>query len=121
MTLEQSAASRRQIEQYLKTTKTQLWIEHDFNTNAKLKKAPASYRLAGSEGIVGRVLLCRPASAAGSKEQDPAYVDLLFRMQRFGERDAGAAARGHGRGEHRDASKTSAAMPKVDGSRGSVS
>jgi N-acyl homoserine lactone hydrolase len=41
--VEQSAASRRQIEEYLKTTKTQLWIEHDFNANAKLKKAPAYY------------------------------------------------------------------------------
>ncbi len=29
--VEQSAASRRRIEEYLKTTKTQLWIEHDYN------------------------------------------------------------------------------------------
>jgi N-acyl homoserine lactone hydrolase len=39
----QSAASRQRIEEYLKTTKTQLWIEHDFNANATLKKAPAYY------------------------------------------------------------------------------
>ena len=41
--VEQSAASRGRIEEYLKTTKTQLWIEHDFNANATLKKAPAYY------------------------------------------------------------------------------
>lgn len=41
--VEQSAASRRRIEEYLKTTKTALWIEHDFPANAKLKKAPAYY------------------------------------------------------------------------------
>jgi len=41
--VEQSAASRRRIEEYLKATKTELWIEHDFNANAKLKKAPAYY------------------------------------------------------------------------------
>ena len=41
--VEQSAASRRRIEEYLKTTKTQLWIEHDYNAYAKLKKAPAYY------------------------------------------------------------------------------
>jgi N-acyl homoserine lactone hydrolase len=41
--VEQSAASRRRIEEYLKTTKTQLWIEHDYNAYAKLKKAPSYY------------------------------------------------------------------------------
>jgi len=41
--VELSAASRRRIEDYLQTTKTQLWIEHDFNANAKLKKAPGYY------------------------------------------------------------------------------
>ena len=41
--VEQSAASRRRIEEYLKTTKTQLWIEHDYIAHAKLKKAPAYY------------------------------------------------------------------------------
>jgi len=39
----QSAASRAAIEEYLKKTKTTLWIEHDFGANAKLKKAPAYY------------------------------------------------------------------------------
>jgi glyoxylase-like metal-dependent hydrolase (beta-lactamase superfamily II) len=41
--VEQSAASRRVIEDYLQKTKTTLWIEHDFNAHAKLKKAPAFY------------------------------------------------------------------------------
>jgi glyoxylase-like metal-dependent hydrolase (beta-lactamase superfamily II) len=39
----QSAESRVRIEDYLKRTKTALWIEHDFNAHAKLKKAPAYY------------------------------------------------------------------------------
>jgi len=41
--VEQSAASRVVIEEYLQRTKTELWIEHDFVANAKLKKAPAYY------------------------------------------------------------------------------
>jgi glyoxylase-like metal-dependent hydrolase (beta-lactamase superfamily II) len=41
--VEQSNASRVRLEEYLKTTRTELWIEHDFNANAKLKKAPAFY------------------------------------------------------------------------------
>jgi N-acyl homoserine lactone hydrolase len=41
--VQQSAASRVRIEEYLKATKTELWIEHDFNAYAKLKKAPAFY------------------------------------------------------------------------------
>ena len=41
--VEQSAASRVMIEEYLKRTKTEIWIEHDFAANAKLKKAPAYY------------------------------------------------------------------------------
>src|SRR5262249_15885759 len=41
--VEQSAASRTMIEAYLQKTKTTLWIEHDFNANAKLKKAPLYY------------------------------------------------------------------------------
>ncbi len=41
--VEQSAASRVMIEEYLKRTKTGIWIEHDFAANAKLKKAPAYY------------------------------------------------------------------------------
>ena len=40
---EQSAASRSMIDAYLKKTGAQLWIEHDLETNAKLKKAPAFY------------------------------------------------------------------------------
>lgn len=41
--VEQSAASRAMVEQYLQRTKTAIWIEHDFAANAKLKKAPAYY------------------------------------------------------------------------------
>ena len=41
--VQQSAASRVMIEEYLKRTKTEIWIEHDFVANAKLKKAPAFY------------------------------------------------------------------------------
>jgi glyoxylase-like metal-dependent hydrolase (beta-lactamase superfamily II) len=41
--VEQSAASRTMIEDYLARTKTAIWIEHDFTANAKLKKAPAYY------------------------------------------------------------------------------
>src|SRR5580765_2366076 len=39
----QSAASRTMIEEYLRKTKTTLWIEHDFGANARLKKSPAFY------------------------------------------------------------------------------
>jgi len=41
--VEQSAQSRATIEAYLKKTGTTLWIQHDFLSNAKLKKAPAYY------------------------------------------------------------------------------
>jgi hypothetical protein len=41
--VEQSAASRVMIEEYLRRTKTEIWIEHDFVANAKLKKSPAYY------------------------------------------------------------------------------
>jgi N-acyl homoserine lactone hydrolase len=41
--VQQSAASRVMIEEYLRRTKTELWIEHDFAANAKLRKAPAYY------------------------------------------------------------------------------
>ena len=41
--VQQSAASRASIEEYLQKTKTALWIEHDFRANAKLKKAPDFY------------------------------------------------------------------------------
>jgi len=40
---EQSAASRAAIEAFLMRTHAQLWIEHDFTANAKLKKSPAYY------------------------------------------------------------------------------
>ena len=40
---EQSAASRRVIEEYLGKTKIPLWIEHDYEFITKLKKAPAYY------------------------------------------------------------------------------
>jgi N-acyl homoserine lactone hydrolase len=40
---EQSLASRAAIEDFLKKTKAQMWIEHDAATFAKLKKAPAYY------------------------------------------------------------------------------
>jgi N-acyl homoserine lactone hydrolase len=41
--VQQSAASRTMIEDYLRKTRTTLWIEHDFVANARLKKAPAYY------------------------------------------------------------------------------
>jgi N-acyl homoserine lactone hydrolase len=40
---EQTLASREMIEEYIKKTNTQLWIEHDFAANAKLKKSPKYY------------------------------------------------------------------------------
>jgi N-acyl homoserine lactone hydrolase len=39
----QTAASRAAVEAFLKQTGAQLWIQHDFTGNAKLKKAPAFY------------------------------------------------------------------------------
>ena len=39
----QSLASRAKIEEFLKTSGAQLWIEHDYAANAKLKKSPAYY------------------------------------------------------------------------------
>jgi glyoxylase-like metal-dependent hydrolase (beta-lactamase superfamily II) len=41
--VQQSAASRAMIEEYLQKTKTKLWIEHDFVANTKLKKSPSYY------------------------------------------------------------------------------
>ena len=35
--VQQSAASRAMIEEYLQKTKTALWIEHDFVANARLR------------------------------------------------------------------------------------
>ena len=40
---EQTAASRAELEVFLKKTGAQLWIQHDFLGNAKLKKAPQFY------------------------------------------------------------------------------
>jgi N-acyl homoserine lactone hydrolase len=40
---DQTAASRAELEIFLKKTGAQLWIEHDIIANAKLKKAPAFY------------------------------------------------------------------------------
>jgi glyoxylase-like metal-dependent hydrolase (beta-lactamase superfamily II) len=40
---EQSLASRAAIEDFLKKSGAQLWIEHDYAANAKLKKSPAYY------------------------------------------------------------------------------
>ncbi len=40
---EQSLASRAKIEEFLKKSGAQLWIEHDYAANAKLKKSPAFY------------------------------------------------------------------------------
>jgi N-acyl homoserine lactone hydrolase len=39
----QTVTSRAAIEAFLKKTGAQLWIQHDFNANAKLKKAPQYY------------------------------------------------------------------------------
>jgi N-acyl homoserine lactone hydrolase len=41
--VQQSAASRAMIEDYLTKTKTTIWIEHDFATIEKLKRSPAFY------------------------------------------------------------------------------
>ena len=40
---EQSRRSRDAIEEFLKKTGAQLWIQHDFTANARLKKAPEFY------------------------------------------------------------------------------
>jgi len=40
---EQTRASRKTIEAFLKEKKAQLWIQHDFVGNAKLKKSPQFY------------------------------------------------------------------------------
>jgi N-acyl homoserine lactone hydrolase len=41
--VDQTAASRINIEAFLKKTGAQLWIQHDFTGNAKLRKAPQYY------------------------------------------------------------------------------
>jgi N-acyl homoserine lactone hydrolase len=40
---EQTAASRAEVEVFLKKTGAQLWIEHDIKANEKLRKAPQYY------------------------------------------------------------------------------
>jgi glyoxylase-like metal-dependent hydrolase (beta-lactamase superfamily II) len=40
---DQTAASRVAIEAFMKKTGAQLWIQHDFTANARLKKAPQYY------------------------------------------------------------------------------
>jgi len=40
---DESAASRASIEAFLTRTHAQLWIQHDFNGNSKLKKSPGYY------------------------------------------------------------------------------
>ena len=40
---EQTVASRVSVEAFLKKTGAQLWIQHDFNGSAKLKKSPQFY------------------------------------------------------------------------------
>ena len=39
----QTASSRAAVEAFLKKTGAQLWIQHDFTANAKLKKTPEFY------------------------------------------------------------------------------
>src|SRR4030095_10386635 len=41
--VQESAASRTAIEEYLTKTKTTIWIQHDFKTIENLKKSPAYY------------------------------------------------------------------------------
>jgi N-acyl homoserine lactone hydrolase len=40
---QQTVETRKKIEAFLKETGAQLWIQHDYNANAKLKKAPQFY------------------------------------------------------------------------------
>src|SRR5215510_14336802 len=41
---EQTRAARKSVEEFLTRTKSQLWIQHDLNAHAKLKKAPEYYQ-----------------------------------------------------------------------------
>jgi len=41
--VQQTVASRAALESFLQQSKAQLWIEHDFTANAKLRKSPAFY------------------------------------------------------------------------------
>ncbi len=40
---EQTRTSRKNIDKFLKANHAQLWIQHDYGANSKLKKAPAFY------------------------------------------------------------------------------
>jgi N-acyl homoserine lactone hydrolase len=40
---QQTRAARKALDRFLEDTKAQLWIQHDFNAHAKLKKAPDYY------------------------------------------------------------------------------
>ena len=40
---QQTRAARKSLDRFLSETKAQLWIQHDFNAHAKLKKAPEYY------------------------------------------------------------------------------
>jgi hypothetical protein len=40
---QQTRMARKAIDDFLIRTKSQLWIQHDFNAHAKLKKAPQYY------------------------------------------------------------------------------
>jgi N-acyl homoserine lactone hydrolase len=42
--VKQTVASRARIEDYLRRTKTTIWIQHEFAVNAKQKKAPEFYQ-----------------------------------------------------------------------------
>jgi hypothetical protein len=44
---EQTRASRKAIDAFLKKTGSQLWIQHDFVGNSKLKKSPQFYEYTG--------------------------------------------------------------------------
>jgi glyoxylase-like metal-dependent hydrolase (beta-lactamase superfamily II) len=41
--VDQTAASRKSLEEFMKKTGAQLWIQHDFTAMAKIKKSPAYY------------------------------------------------------------------------------
>ena len=40
---QQTADARAAVEAFVEKTRAQLWIQHDFNGNAKLKKSPKFY------------------------------------------------------------------------------
>jgi hypothetical protein len=40
---QQTAASRAEVEAFLKKTSAQFWIQHDLIANQKLKKSPGFY------------------------------------------------------------------------------